>query len=330
MTRGYVCITKGPKILNVAYLNSDAYLSYYGLQILTAINTKGIKEWVENLRQEQISMYGTDDCKGFALNWIKPDKISKSYDNWSYAEYGYIYDASKNNLKVYHFGKLLLTIDCDNSDEVSKCIYLFKNENQIYNIISYDKDKLDDVKSFEKVIKEAVKMTENELKEIVKDDSERFYLSDYHCLANGHRPDREMYQKVLTSSCRNEELTFIIEHDVIGYTDFGWDVLIQTPVIRIPVTIGCKKFCSEKALMNALREFVKSRKNKLLRLAYVMEKFKYAEANDMLELFISEVDNMWDESQWFVGNMKYLTTDWFKKEAKNILYVQKRRETKAE
>ena len=50
----------------------------------------------------------------------------------------------------------------------------------------------------------------------------------------------------------------------------------------------------------------------------------------MLELFISEVDNMWDESQWFVGNMKYLTTDWFKKEAKNILYVQKRRETKAE
>ena len=47
-------------------------------------------------------------------------------------------------------------------------------------------------------------------------------------------------------------------------------------------------------------------------------------------LFISEVDNMWNESQWFVGNMKYLTEDWFKKEAKNILYAQKQREAKAE
>ena len=326
MTRGYVCITKGSKVLNVAYLNSDAYLSWYGLQILAAIDTENIKEWVE----EQISMYSTNDCKGFALNWIRPDKISKSYDDWSYAEYGYIYDTSKNNLKVYHHGKLLLTIDCDNSDEVSKCIYLFKKENQIYNIISYDKDKLDNVKSFEKVIKEASKMTEDNLKELVKGDSERFYLSDDHCIANGHRPDREMYKKILTSSCRDEELTFIIEHEVIGDTDLGWNVIIQTPVIRIPITISSKKFRSEKALMNALRDFVKPRKNKLMRLAYVMEKFKYAEANDILEDFISELDDMWNEENWFVGNMKYLTTDWFKREAENILYVQRQQEAKTE
>ena len=212
----------------------------------------------------------------------------------------------------------------------SKCIYLFKNENQIYNIISYDSNKLDNVKSFEKVIKEAAKMTEDNLKELVKGDSERFYLSDDHCIANGYRPDREMYKKILTSSCRDEELTFIVEHEVIGGTDFGWNVLIQTPVIRVPVTISLKKFRSEKALMNALRDFVKPRKNKLMRLAYVMEKFKYAEANDMLEQFISEVDNMWDEENWFQGNMKYLTEDWFKQEAENILYAQKQREAKAE
>lgn len=329
MTRGYVCITKGSKVLNVAYLDSDAYLSWYGLQILTAIDTEDIKEWVEKQRQEQISMYGTDDCKGFALNWIKPDKESRQYDDWGYSEYGYIYDASKNKLKVYHFGKLLLTIDCDNSDEVSKCIYLFKNEDQIYDIISYDNNKLDNVKSFEKVVKEAAKMSEDELKEIVKDDSEMFYLSDYHCIANGHRPDREMYKKILTSSCRDEKLTFIVEHDIIGYTDYGWNVLIQTPVVRVPITISSKKFHSEKALMDALREFVKPRKNNLMRLAYVMEKFEYAKANDMLEVFILELDALWNDANWFVGNMKF-TTDWFKQEAENILYAQKQREAKAE
>ena len=81
--------------------------------------------------------------------------------------------------------------------------------------------------------------------------------------------------------------------------------------------------------MNALREFVKPRKNKLMRLAYVMDKFEYAEANDMLEVFILELDALWNDANWFVGNMKF-TTDWFKQEAKSILYAQKQREAKAE
>ena len=321
MTRGYVCITKGKnEIVNVAYLSSDAYLSWYGLQILKAIENAtvnhGINAWVENQRNENIACNGNDnDCKNFALNWIKPDKISRSYDDWSYAEYGYIYDARSYSLKVYYRGKLLLTIDCKSHDEINKYIYLFANEDQIYKAISYDKDKLEDIKPFDKVVKEAAKMTEDELKDLVKNRSEQLYLTDTHCIAPGHRPDREVYQKVLSTSSGEESLKFIVEHNVTGYTDYGWIVLIQTPVVRVPVTISSKKFRSEKALMNALRDFVKPRKNKLIRLALVMERFEQAKKNNMLEAFASECDGLWEEANWFVGNMRYLTKDWFKTEA---------------
>ena len=67
MTRGYVCITKGKnEIVNVAYLSSDAYLSWYGLQILKAIENAtvnhGINAWVENQRNENIACNGNDSC----------------------------------------------------------------------------------------------------------------------------------------------------------------------------------------------------------------------------------------------------------------------------
>ena len=331
MTRGYyVILNKKNKVEKVAYLSSDAYLSYYGLLILRSINDCKVNTFMSNLIDKNIEYGCEDDLDGFQLNWIKPNKESRQCEDWNYSEYGYIFNG--DNLKVYCFGKLLLTVDCNTQEEIDKYLYIFENEDDIYSAISYDEYKLDNVIPFEKVIKQAVKMNLDELKLMVfkSRGEERFYLSDSHCIASGYRADREVYQKRLTSSCGNESLKFIVEHDMIGYTDYGWKVLIQTPVVRVPITISRKKFNSEKALMNALRDFIRPRKNKLMQLAFVINKFEEAKRNDMMKTFISELDGLWSNANWFVGDGRSLTKEWFRREAENILYIQKPKLVKAE
>ncbi|MBE6021900.1 MAG: hypothetical protein E7231_01550 [Cellulosilyticum sp.] len=325
MTRGYVCITKGKnEIVNVAYLSSDAYLSWYGLQILKAIENAtvnhGINAWVENQRNKNIACNGNDnDCKNFALNWIKPDRMSRSIDDWTYAEYGYIYDSSNYYLKVYHYGKLLLTVDTDNLEEINKYLYLFEKETEIYRAISYDEDLLDDVIDFSKAIKIAAKEDLSALKQHVADYErlERIYLDDTHCIAPGHRNDRQVYQKRLSSTSSDNTLKFIIEHDCSEYYNNGWQVLIQTPFVRIPIAIaGKSRFSSEKALMKNLRLFVKENANKLFRLACIMDMYiaQYKDNGDIKGLFLDKLDTAWDEQPWFVYQ-GYMTKDWFKREA---------------
>ncbi len=324
MTRGYVCIITGKKVVNVAYLNSDAYLSWYGLQILKAIDKatvdKGINAWVENQRNENIACYGNDDdCKNFALNWIKPDKVSRAIADWTYVEYGYIYDASNYNLKVYHRGKLIVTIDTDNLDEINKYLYLFEKEDEIYKAISYDEDMLADVVNFDKVIKIAAKKDLSELKGLVSKDetTEKIYLSNYHCIATGHRTGHEVYQKEVEwlFGSNSERLNFIVEHDTTEYSDYGWRVLIQTPFVRIPIRVnGKNRFSSEKNLMKSLRNFVKDNSTKLFRLAYLMNYYERRKIELDIPDFISMLEPFWEEGHWFVSD-GYLTKEWFKREA---------------
>ena len=58
MTRGYFCIVNGKKVEKAVYLNSDAYISYYGFEILTAIIDNKIKEWTRKT-EEYTSQFGT-------------------------------------------------------------------------------------------------------------------------------------------------------------------------------------------------------------------------------------------------------------------------------
>lgn len=328
MTRGYVCIVKSSKVIDVAYLSSDAYISYYGYKILEAINTpttdKGIKAYLKELEEENIEYGYEDDCKDFALNWIKPDKISRSYDDWNYAEYGYIYDASNYMLKIYHNGKLLFKIDTDNQEEIDKYMYIFENENKIYTEISYDEDMLDDVVDFDKCMKLAASKDIDVIKQYVSDNdsrSERIYLRDYHCIAPGHRAGHEVYQKILRweyySEC--EELKFIVEHNATEYSDYGWNALIQTPFVRIPIRVGGKtRFSSERALMKSLRLFVKENSSKLAGLVYIMSYFKglSKKGDTYLNDLIKHVDSTWEANHWYVTD-GYLTPQWFKREIQN-------------
>ena len=153
----------------------------------------------------------------------------------------------------------------------------------------------------DKAMKAASKLSLSELKVLVeKGEKSAFILTDYHCIAAGNRPGHEVYRKMLYSSKNYNGLEFIVEHDRlgVGYTDYGWEVILQCPYIRCRAISGPHKygnFRSEKAAVNAARDLVKKieqRKCSALRKSF----YAYTVARDStLETFSAFLDSLNDE-----------------------------------
>lgn len=74
-TRGYACITNGSKIEKVAYLQSDAYLSCYGAEILDAIRYEAVDDWFDSQIKYNHKMYGNDEPDPeFDISFIRKTK----------------------------------------------------------------------------------------------------------------------------------------------------------------------------------------------------------------------------------------------------------------
>ena len=293
MTRGYVCIVNGKNVEKVAYLSSDAYLSWYGIRILDSVRRNGLSDYIDNERKDNIASYGKKDdpCKNFDLNWIKPDKESKAYSDWNYAEYGYIYNQKTGALSVYNRGERLFVIKPEDRDRFA---YIFENSSALESVLSYDTDKL--TYNWKNQIKKCADMSLEELQELVKKSKkDRIELDDCHCMASGYTAGREIYEKRLTSLNRNVRLTFLAEHDHL-ITDHGWEVLLQTPYCRF--TFLNKTFRSEKAAMRALREEIKANSEGLFRLAEIFGEYEEAKNNGTLKDFAKTLDAEWKIQPW--------------------------------
>lgn len=325
MTRGFVAVINGKNVEKVGYLISDAYLSWYGLKILNEIRKgkESFDKWMDDLHKDNITHYGEadDPCKGFELNWIKPDKVSREDKDWRYIEYGYIYDSKNSTLAVYYDGTKLFRFSTKDDSEVKKYLYLFENDNRIYEGISYDKDLLTDAIPYRKCMKMAGENSLELLEHYVaKANVERLYLDDDHLIAPGHSTEYPAYQKKLRSSENSlRYLTFIVEKSNL---DNKWDVLLQTPFVRITVSDG---HTSEKAAVRAIRTLIKTEgKISLMRLAEVFQ--NYADAhqakNNLHEerVFVESLEDMWKTQPWYIirtftyGGEAYLTPKWFKRQ----------------
>lgn len=305
MTRGYVCIVNGKNVEKVAYLSGSAYLSWYGIRILDSVRRNGLSNYIDNERKDNIAAYGNKDdpCKGFALNWIKPDKESKAYSDWNYAEYGYIYNQRTEALSVYNRGERLFAIKPEDRDRFA---FIFENSSALESVLSYDADKL--TYNWKRQIKKCADMPLEELQKLVKKaEEERIELDDMHCMASGFAPGREKYEKHLTSSTKDICLTFLAEHDHL-ITDHGWEVLLQTPYCRFRFLN--KTFRSEKAAMKALREEIKANSEGLFRLAEIFGEYEEAKNNGTLKDFAETLDAEWKMQPWIYR--AYVTPEYIK------------------
>ena len=75
MPSGSFCIVNGKKVEKAVYLNSDAYLSGNGFEILKSIIDSKLKEWIRKT-EEYTSQFGTP-VSAFSLDWIRKNSNVK-------------------------------------------------------------------------------------------------------------------------------------------------------------------------------------------------------------------------------------------------------------
>ena len=213
-----------------------------------------------------------------------------------------IYNEKTGILKVYYYGKLLLTVK---PEEREKYLYIFEKEDKIYNALSYDAEKMDNVLSFVDTMKAAAKLSLDELKDIAKKaEEERYYLSDTHCIAAGHYVGHETYQKEFSSSDSSKtSLYFIVQHNEWSR---DWQVLLQTPFARLRVCINLRTrkggYSSEKTAVRAIKERIKTvGPEKMLRLAEIFNEFtKATDSASESAAFAAKLGEEWIKSPWWV------------------------------
>ena len=299
MTRGYVVITKGGKVIKYGYLNSDAYTSWYGKRILQKVACEEISEYVDDIIKDNHACYGNEEPNpDFSLDWIRKGKNNKEWKKYDFMEYGYLYEENTGVLRVYNLGKLLYRIT---PEETEKYLYLFSNENKIMDILTYDSEKLmyDEEKVTRKMI-EAFSLAD--IVELVKEwrikHDNMIVVDVYNYIARGWGSrEYPVYSRwVRFGSERNVE--FLIEKNRLSNK---WDVLIQFPYMRAIVRSGIS---SARAATEAVRDIVKSNKKTLERTAEIMDDIEYkSKTADKHEFksYLSCLPKLWFVQPWYTA-----------------------------
>lgn len=290
MTRGYFCIVNGKKVEKAVYLNSDAYISYYGFKILTAIIDNKIKEWTRET-EEYTSQFGTP-VSAFSLDWIRKNPNVKM-DKYDFYEYGYIYNLKTGMLKVYNYGKLIYSIP---ENEREKYLYFFKYAEEIEPYLCYNPEKMD--YNYNKPLKSIIANASiDELKEYVeKGNVPRMKLSNYHSIVAGHSTEAPHYLKKFTVSNKPlRSANFIVAKPYVRST---WEILIQLPYIRSYVATG---FPTEAAAVKRLRAIISDNKERLIRYMDISDMYInwQHQKNTDLESVFAMLDEEWKKAPWY-------------------------------
>lgn len=149
-TRGYVTlIDENKNIQMAAFISSDAYLSYYGLQILDAIAECRFPEFIDKMQKdypEELNM-----VEGIERNWYI--RGAKNKDDFFHA-YAYEVNSETQVLTVYNYGDKALTIPYD---QLSLYRYIFEHDNELYPALCLDERTMTLRKDEYKEIRDMVK-----------------------------------------------------------------------------------------------------------------------------------------------------------------------------
>ena len=311
MTRGFFVKTASKKIIKAGYSNSDSYEEYCGLQFLNSIIDSKEETFIDTL----------EPCEDFTMDLItKGEELSPG--NYFKFDYGYVYNKNTGTLKVYHFCVPIYTIKTNDPSEIEKYRYLFENTEAVKSVGLYNAAKYDYIYDrnyavYKKIVKESSLEDLKKYSERFKE--ERIVLDDSHCVMNGHRSDHQVYQKRLSSNVRDSFLDFIAENDSFMGRSYGWQILIQSPFVRVPVSIS---FTSEKAAVNHIRELIDYKADLLFRLGDIFHKISDAivlkDKAVLANLVNGGLESLWQEEPWFIYN-GYFTAKWLKKECADRL-----------
>ncbi len=244
-TRGYLTlIDKKKEIKNAVYLSSDAYPSYYGLQILDALEHHAVSDYIEKLKSTYPEDYEMVD--GIQRNWYIKDKANKDgYFN----DYVYEIDTTSHELSVYHFGDKVLKIPFD---QIALYRFIFENEDKLYLPLSLDEKTMMPKKDFYKELRGLIKNGAGikELQKIINDNPKVLHVESGRYKDATNQGTAGFNKKVYDnySHC----LTFCVsKHE----WDKQFHLHIQTPFYRVP--IPTKPLMSAGAAEKTIGDFVR-------------------------------------------------------------------------
>lgn len=317
MTRGYACITNGPKIEKVAYLQSDAYLSFYGVEILEAIQGNTLEAWFKKQIRYNHELYNNDEPNpGFDLNFIRKTKECPS----GQTEYGYLFDRKTEELKVYNYGVLIAVVP---KDQREKYLYFFRNSNEIRGALTYDPEKL----AYSKKVNMNRIVSNASVKDLefwkTEGEKQVMVLDDRHLIAAGYSNKYPVYSKKLwwDNAEHPKAVEFFANKNAF---DSFWSVTIQLPFCR--VSIGNDHYRSEVAAVNCIRTLCKENPSRMERFADVFARYeefiKNAENMDISRIreFAGELKEEYDKDPWYIAR-GYFTVDKIEEVLKDRYYV---------
>ena len=241
-TRGYVTILdKKSNITDAAYLSSDAYPSYYGLEILDALENDRLSSYIRQLHEDHPG--DIDMTDGIRRDWyIKTSKNRHDY----FMDYVYEYTPHKAQLTVYHFGKKALSIP---TSELAKYRELFQMDNDLAFPLMFDPVSCTLKKDYYAELQAQLQagITLDDLK--TKAETPVLYM-DYGRL-RGLPGNQDSFAKYVRDSKTHMSLRFHAEK-------FGskYSLYLQTPFYRAPIASRplASPTAAEKEIARLIRE----------------------------------------------------------------------------
>ena len=153
MTRGYIVIKKGRKIIDIWYANSDCYFDAENENLMCFNVLKAFKaeNTAEYLRQNIKDICNIEDVE-------KPNNLfyirTKANKNNFFVDYVYEFDEKTKVLTIYKYGRKKFTFK---KEDFKYFDYLVKNNNEIFEAFAYDEKTLSYVADWEKLYMNFVK-----------------------------------------------------------------------------------------------------------------------------------------------------------------------------
>lgn len=270
MTRGYYVLEKGNKILEAAYLSSDAYLSEgYGEKIIQAFSENRETECLHQLIAEMTD-YDQENVTDLVPECYR---ITKKSEDRPFVDYSYV--LKNNTLRVYYYGKLMFVIRKETAD---KWLDAVRHEEELYKHYLYSSEKLRTLYEKQNVMWKQLQekfdsgsgLTDEDVK---PQEHVGMELSDDHCTDVWHRSDAPAYVKILTVQGIGD-VNFIV-----NYSYRNWVACIQLPWCRIGILNG-HSFKTETATMKKLRDFIRDRSEQLKEFVIICNKY-----HDLVQAF---------------------------------------------
>lgn len=244
-TRGYLTLVDGKKnILSAAYLPSDAYPSYWGMQALNAFQNNSFLQLINQVNHDYPE--DTDVLTSLRRDWYVKNNDNK--DEY-FTDYAYELNGDKGELTVFHYGDKALTIPYE---QISLYQFIFEHEDSLYAPVCLDEKSMTLKKDFYRELRRMIKdgADEDSFQNIMNQNEGLLYMDQGRCVDPWNRNTDSFNKFVRDTNWR--KLQFCV-HESFG----KFYLYVQTPFIR--AVASPHSFSSAKAAEKAIADFIRTR-----------------------------------------------------------------------